>query len=699
MESPTQYLPAVAGVAALLVVFKFLMPSKRKALPPSKQNPEQLASYERGERVHAIERDSRHTIRRSTSGPASTVPITLAALFAKIVSEKGNKVALKYETSPGKWADVTWQQFYQQARSTAKSFIKLGVQPHDSVAILGFNSKEWFLSNWGAIFAGAKSAGIYTTNAADACQYVIEHSGTRVVVVEDEKQLEKILSIRSSIPRVAAIVMYKGTPPATEDAVYSWEEFMKVGADVSDVELNNRVQNLRADEPCSLVYTSGTTGPPKAAMSCHDNLVFQCKAILDTLPKLTQIDNRIVSYLPLSHIAGQLCDMYLPVVATATTPFNTTIYFAQPTALKGTLGDTLKACRPTFFFGVPRVWEKFVEAIKAKGAGSKGLKKKLATWAKGVGLAHHLNAQVGQSGVVPFGYNLANKLVFTKVRQALGLESCIGAFTGAAPISRETLEFMMSLGITVNEVYGMSESTGVTSMTTPSTYKIGSCGYALHGTELRIDHDPARDKKGEGEICFRGRHIMMGYLKNEQKSQEAVDPDGWLHSGDVGRIDQDGFLYITGRIKELIITAGGENIAPVPIEDAIKEQLPALANVMLIGDRKKYNSVLVTAKSVIDPDSGEPTNKLAGEALAVDPGCTTTDQAANSKVWSKYITDGIVRYNNGPTCVSNAQKVQKFKFLLHDFTIPGGELTATLKLKRPVVVEKYADQITELYGE
>jgi len=286
--------------------------------------------------------------------------------------------------------------------------------------------------------------------------------------------------------------------------------------------------------------------------------------------------------------------------------------------------------------------------------------------------------------------------ILSQVRIKLGLDRCKFQMTGAAPIAKETLRYFGSINLPVYELYGMSESTGPHTLSYPGHYLIGSCGPVLPGCEIKIDHEPTRDKASEGEILFRGRHIMLGYMKDEAKTREAIDDDGWLHSGDVGRVDSYGFCHITGRIKELIITAGGENIAPVPMEDAVKAKLPATANIMMAGDKRKYNVCLITLRLKAN-DDGLFTNELIGEALKIGAKAKTVEEAMKEDVWKKYIEGGIAAANK--ETVSNASKIQKFRILPTDFGVATGELTATLKLKRPVVSEKYAAIIDEMYNE
>ena len=657
--------------------------------------------------------------------------VTLGEVFSTVAKTKGDKVALRVQrdadgfgvlgTNTGTWRTWTWAEYYAETRAAAKSFMALGLERFESVNIIGFNSPEWFMADMGCVLAGGIAAGIYTTNAPQAVKYIAEHSGGRIAVVEDQKQLDKFLAIKEELPKLEAIVVWgRYDASAAESAavpVHSWKAFLDLGKEVSDADLDARMNAQKPGHCSHFIYTSGTTGNPKAVMVSHDGISFEASTVMKMITAETDIgserEDRVLSYLPLSHVAGLMVDMVCPLMISYTYPGWIMVEFAQPDALKGTLPNALKHCRPTMFLGVPRVWEKVSEAMKAKVRANPptGLKLKIARWAKAKGKVNAYNKQLGGNGQTPMFFGLASKLVFSKVRDALGLDACEFAFTGAAPITVETLEYFGQLGIQINEVYGMSECTGATTWSTDRWYKWGSCGFEMSGTQVKVDHSAERgDREGEGELCYRGRHIMLGYMANpdlgdehmaliERKNREAIDEDGWLHSGDIGRMDENGMFYITGRIKELIIGAGGENIAPVPIEDAIKSNCPALSNVMMIGDKRKYNTMLVTLKCDMNMETGEPLDTLAGQAKDVNPAVTKVSEAMNDPVWQKYITEGITKYNNGDMCVSRAQKVQKFRILPADFTEKGGELTATLKLKRASASSKYADVIEEMYAE
>uniref|UniRef100_A0A8C8MH41 long-chain-fatty-acid--CoA ligase n=1 Tax=Oncorhynchus tshawytscha TaxID=74940 RepID=A0A8C8MH41_ONCTS len=571
------------------------------------------------EQLWCTSRDQAVKLRMAETGPGSEAPMTIHQMFLKTVKIYGDLPAVASKKE-GQWVTLTWREYYQQCRAAAKSFLKLGLERYHGVGILGFNSPEWFISDIGCILAGGFAAGIYTTNSPEACQYVADNCEANVLVVENHKQLLKILQIKEQLPHLKAIVQYKDELQQKLPNLYTWAEFMKLGEEVSDERLDAVVDSQRANQCCTLIYTSGTTGNPKGVMLSHDNITWTSNAV-GAMTSMQHGVECVVSYLPLSHVAAQINDMWISMRFAGAT------YFADPDALKGSLGTTLKEVRPTSFLGVPRVWEKMQEKMKAIGAKSSGMKKRVANWAKSIGL------QASYSNLVPWGFMLANNLVFKKVRWALGLDRCKSCLTGAAPITKETLEYFMSLSLPLYELYGMSESTGPHTISWENDFKIMSCGKVVVGCQTKLDKP---DEDGNGEICFWGRHVFMGYLNEPEKTEEALDQEGWLHSGDLGKHDKDNFLFITGRIKELIITAGGENIPPVPIEDAVKAEIAIITNTTTPGS-------LLTFEPTLPP-------------------------------------------------------VQKWVILDRDFSISGGELGPTMKLKRGVVVKKFSEKINKIYG-
>merc|ERR1712038_90871 len=581
-----------------------------------------------------------------------------------------------------------------------KSLLSIGFARFDTINIIGFNAPEWLFANFGAIMAGGIAAGVYATNGPDGCKYQAQHSKAKVIVVEGVHQLEKFYSISRDLRDLKAIVMYgpDSIPLDVKDhisvPVYTFADFLKLGESVPDSELKARNDEQKPNEVTSLIYTSGTTGPPKAVMITHDNIIWTTKTQLTTSPELVGLtnDDHFVSYLPLSHIAAQMIDMHAPMIK------GHQVWFAQPDALRGSLGTTLKDVRPTIFFGVPRVWEKIYDKMQEVGKSTTGIKKKISTWAKGKGATYWENHQYGGSQKSPFLCGLAFMLL-GKVRVALGLDRCKACFVAAAPIEAKILNYFASVNIPILEVFGQSECSGPHTTNTHEGWKIGTVGRPLPGTTTKID--PVN-----GELVYGGRHVFAGYMDMPEKTNETISPDGFLHSGDVVKMDGDnwhgedtGFITITGRIKELIITAGGENVAPVLIEEEMKSAMSALSNCVVIGDKRKFLSILFCLHVEMNED-GSATNKLTGEALetskAIGSSATTTDEVKGDAAWKKYFDEGMATANGN--AISRAQRIAKWVLLDTDFTEPGGELTPTLKLKRNVVSDKYTAVIEDIYA-
>ena len=588
---------------------------------------------------------------------------TVMQVLDETAKNHGTKPALKVKRG-GAWKTWTWNDYRDQSRQAAKALIHLGLEKQTGVSIIGFNSPEWAIADIGAIYAGGFPAGIYTTNSPPQCKYIAEHSDSVVAFAENASQAAKFHQIWDELPKCKALVIMDDTTDEA-DYAYSWSEFLALGDNVDDDALQARIDGQTPDETCTFIYTSGTTGNPKAVMITHDNITWTAKSATETINGYQNVDQeRVISYLPLSHIAEQLISLHFPISAGGCT------YFAESIEK---LGDNLREVRPTMFLAVPRVWEKIQAKMVAKGAETKGLKKKIAVWAKGVGLEGGYKMQDGQSPPMFFG--LADKLVFSKVREALGLDQCRVQITSAAPISKDTLEYFLALGIPIMEVYGMSECTGPATLSLPTSYKTGSVGWALPGGEIKIAED--------GEICMKGRHVMAGYYKNPEATAEAIDEDGWLHSGDLGKKEGE-FVYITGRKKELIITAGGENIAPNVIEGLMKG-IPSVSQFVVIGDARKHLSALVT----LDEEKLKATLSESGSSETTMEGASKCD-AVHGFIW-KQVEEKNVE-------LARVQKIKKIKILPADLSIDGGELTPTMKVKRKIVNEKYANEIEAFYS-
>ncbi len=580
--------------------------------------------------------------------------------FEATAAARGDHPAMKVKRD-GVWETTSWREYRDLVLQVGRGFLALGLEPGDGVVIMGYNRPEWFISNLAAIAVGGLPAGIYTSCTAEQCRYITDHCEARIAVLENTEYLDRFREIRSSLPRLEAIVLMDGQ--STEDGVYTWDELLDRAGRVSEERLRERVDAQEPGDLCSLIYTSGTTGPPKAVMLCHRNILWVAKKVQESF-EIGQGDY-IISYLPLSHIAEQVVSFYCPISAGACS------WFAESLEQ---LGDNLREVRPHFFFAVPRVWEKIQAKIEAAGAQAPPLKRRIAAWARRVGAKARHAEQSG--GRPPLLYPLAERLVFSKVRARLGLDRARFCATSAAPISLHTLEFFGSLGITILEVYGMSECTGPTTFSYPDRYRFGAAGLAITGSELRVADD--------GEVLMRGPHVFLGYYKDEEATVETLDEHGWIHSGDIGELDAEGFLSITDRKKELLITSGGKNVAPQPIEGAIKA-IPGVALGVVIGDRRNYLTALLT----LDPET------VAGRAEMAGSPARDTAAAAACPIFRQFLESQIEVVNSN---LARYETIKRFAVLPGQFSIEGDELTPTMKLKRRVVAEKYAAEIEQLYA-
>ena len=637
------------------------------------------------EEIHYTTTNIKDTVKLRCTDDDPMEPTTIIRTLMHTVTYYGNRDALYYQKGTN-WLKLAWIDYYDLAKRVASGFISLGLQNGEGVSILGFNSPEWVIANMAAIMAGGISVGLYPTNSSETCDFIINDSKSTIIVVENDQCMQKILQIpENNRAGIKAIIQCDNQVTVKANNIYNWSDFLvKAGTTYRNDYVTPIMKKLKPNQCCTLIYTSGTTGNPKGVMLSHDNIIWTIKTILDTVKIYPTDPLRIVSYLPLSHIAGQMFDIYMPLINGGQT------WFAKPTALKGTLIETLKDVQPTIFLGVPRVWEKIMKEMKKTGTNMGTFKQYIATKSKEIGLKQYYETEKG-SKKTSFLWDMCNKFVYTEVREKLGLSKCNLLVTGAAPIAKETLEYFASLNMPINDIYGMSESSGPISFSYTDAMKIGSSGKIIKNADFKIN--PITQ-----EICIRGRNVMMGYLNQPDKTKEAIDENGWLHSGDMGKLDNNGYLHIIGRIKELIITAGGENIPPIIIEDNVKSELQILSNCMLIGDKQKYLTILLTLKCKFDSNN-VPTNDLDPVAISIlcsiGSYSTTVTEALADKILNNHLQEGIDRANK--KSISKAQYIQKFKILPVDFSLHGDELGPTLKLKRNVVLKKYSSIIDEFY--
>ncbi|WP_146661856.1 AMP-dependent synthetase/ligase [Enhygromyxa salina] len=558
------------------------------------------------------------------------------------------------------WRPTNFQDYVGEVKQAARALVGLGFEPGDNVGVLGFNRPEWTTMVLAGQAAGGAAAGIYTTCSASEVQYVVDHAQAVVVLVEDESQWAKLLPELDRLPALRHVVLMKGAKPVIHERVLSWEQFLAKGDAVPDKVIEDRVAAIEPDQLATLIYTSGTTGPPKGVMLSHHNIAWTAKVAVDMIAS-TEHDTAL-SYLPLAHIAEQTFTIYVPATTGAS------IYYAESLEK---VPDNLKEVQPSVFFGVPRIWEKFHAGISAKLSQATGIKAKLVAWAMQQG---EQAVQLRSNGRKPtgLGYAIANALIFSKLKPAIGLGNARVCVSGAAPIGREVLEFFAKLDIIVLEVYGQSEDSGPTSFNQPQRFRLGSVGPPVPGVDVKIADD--------GEILVRGPNVFLGYYNDEAATAETL-VDGWLHSGDLGEL-RDGFLYITGRKKEIIITAGGKNVAPKNLEAALKHH-PLINEAVVIGDRRKYLTALLT----LDPDQALAWAKQRGISVAELP--TSDELHAELQAHIDQMNKEFAR----------VEQIKKFTVLPRNLTQEDGELTPTLKVKRKQVHEHFAAQIEAMYAD
>lgn len=571
-----------------------------------------------------------------------------------------------YASVDGEWQSISWSAYWQNVRRFAGALLDLDYQPGQTVTIMGNNCPEWVISDVGAMLARAVPAGVYQTSTPEQVSYIANHCEARVFVLEDLAMWERVAPVADELTHVELFVMARGAEQVADPRVISFDDFLMRGKKNLKA-VDKRMAEIELDDLATLIYTSGTTGPPKGVMLTQRNLAFTSREALGIVGNMTSEDVG-VSYLPLSHIAEQMFTIHLPLTAGAT------VWFCDDISK---VRDALLAARPTIFMGVPRVWEKFKVALEARLEEATGPKAKIVAWSRDVGLrAGYEELTKGYvGGTLGVQYAAAQRLFQSKLRAGLGFDRLKVAIVGAAPVGIDVLEFFLSCGVPIYEVYGQSEDCGPTTFNRPKPgwTKLGTAGRPFPNIEVRIADD--------GEILVRGGNVFAGYYKNPDATAETI-VDGWMHSGDIGEFDRDGFLEITDRKKDLIITAGGKNVAPQNIEKLLR-QIDGVGQAVVIGDKRKFLSALIT----LDPERAP--------ALARERGWPTELAAlATNPAFIEHVQAGVDRGNSE---LARYETIKKFALLPEDFTVESGELTPTQKIKRRVVNAHYAAQIQRFY--
>ncbi|HUF11933.1 MAG TPA: long-chain fatty acid--CoA ligase [Longimicrobiales bacterium] len=599
------------------------------------------------------------TTRREVTEPGDLEPGTLNRLFLDAVTELEGEEAFRHKDANG-WTSITYSEFAANVRRLARAMDVLGVARGDRVAILSENRPEWPLADYASLGLCAFNVPVYPTLPADQIHYLLEDSGAKLIVVSSAEQAEKIRSIRGRLPALHWMITFDDV--AAGERELSLSEALERG-DAAAFEpewFEARSREARPDDIATVIYTSGTTGRPKGVMLTHDNIYSNTRAVDLVVP--TGTEDVALSLLPLSHIFERMVEYFL---------FSKGVTIAYAESIEK-VPENLKEVRPTIVPSVPRLYEKIYARVK----GATGVKGVLVKWASAVGTRWADAKLAGRepSALVALQHRLADKLVFSKLRQATGGQLRF-FISGGAPLSEALGRFFYAAGVLILEGYGLTETSPVTNVNRPDRFRFGTVGPALPGTSIRIADD--------GEILVKGPQVMKGYYKNEQATAEVI-VDGWFHTGDVGEIDADGFLRVTDRKKDLIVTSGGKNIAPQPIENRLKLN-GFVAEAVMIGDRRPHPIVLVVP------------NRERLTAWAAQNGITGTDLSElieNDRVQSLYRAE----IESQLAGVANYELPKKIGLLSREFSIDGGELTPKLSVKRRVVEKRYADLIESMYA-
>lgn len=594
---------------------------------------------------------------------------TIPSVFNQTVKQNGSKVALRTKDL-GIWHDMTWNEYHNNAQKVGCALMSMGFEKKDAACIIGDNSIEWVLADMGIQCVGGVSVGVYATNAWQQVEYVVKHCDAKFFFVENEEQLDKWLMFRKNTPWLKKIIVWdtKGLSRFKDPMVMTFDQLIEKGSTVCEKHpklFQDMQAKVRPHDLAAIIYTSGTTGPPKGAMLTHKNVTWMAVAVEGAI-KIDKSDN-VLSFLPLCHILERLFSVFIHIKF---------VYIVNFVEKPDTVMQNMMEVSPTIGYAVPRIWEKYYSNIM--------IKMDDATWIKR--LVFNAALKTGRKradcvmnfktpGLLQRGlYFIAWFVVFRKLKERLGFENIRVAISGAAPISKDVLRFFQSIGMNLIEGYGQTEGTGVTTLSPEEKTRFGTVGQALAGIDIKI----ARD----GEILIKSPGIFKGYYKNEKATDETVI-DGWLYTGDVGKIDADGFLTITDRKKDIIVTAGGKNITPQYIENKLKASM-YINDAVVIGDRRKFLSCLI----MIDEDN---VVKFAQDNKVQFS--TYKDLTHNEKV-IKLIDKEVKEVNS---TLARVENIRKFTILPKRLYEEDGEVTPTMKIKRKFVNEAFKDLIEAMY--
>jgi len=596
---------------------------------------------------------------------------TVPEVFKKAVATYGDRVAMRHKEL-GLWHDISWMQYYRRVRQVGAAMISMGLQRGECVAIIGDNCPEWVFISMGVQCVGGVAAGVYATNAWPQVEYVVANSDAVFFFVENEEQLDKWLMFRKKVPALKKVVVWdvKGLRDFRDPMVMTFDELLAIGreADAQRPErFDGRTLEVTAHDLAVLIYTSGTTGPPKGAMLTHGNCTWMGRAITSGNPMYDT--DEIMSFLPLCHIFEQLFSILGHITVGYTVNFVESL---------DTITDNMREISPTVGHAVPRIWEKYYSAVLIRMSDATWFKRMVFNAAYSIGkkradLIMNFKAAPGWLLVL---YDLACLVVFRKLKERLGFERIRVAYSGAAPIAPDVLRFFQAIGVNLIEGYGQTEGTGVTCLSPIGRVRFGTVGPPLKGVEVKIAPD--------GEILVKSPAVFKGYFKSPAATAETVQ-DGWLYSGDIGELDEDGYLRITDRKKDIIVTAGGKNISPQYIENKLKASI-YINDAVVIGERRNFLSALI----MIDEDN---VIKYAQDNKVQFS--TYRDLTRDARI-NKLIQEEVDRVNE---TLARVENIRKFTILPKKLYEEDGEVTPTMKVKRKFVNEAFADLIEAMYAK
>lgn len=601
-----------------------------------------------------------------------TVADTIARSFLRAAEVRGDRPAIR-EKKFGIWQPTSWREWLQISKEIAYGLRAVGFMPGDVASIVANAVPEWIYADMGILCAGGVSSGIYPTDASAQVEYLVSDSTTRVIFAEDEEQLDKILACRARCPSLQRVVVFdmEGLSGFSDDMVMSLDEFRALGRNHMvgrEALWQEMIDSRSAGDLAILVYTSGTTGPPKGAMHANRSVTHQMRHANDFIPA-REGEERLL-FLPLCHVAERVGGYYISVA------LGSVMNFAESPE---TVPDNLREVQPTVFLAVPRIWEKFYSAITIALKDATPLQQWV--YRRAIGIGYRMVDYRIEGRTPPLALRIANRmayqLAFRNIRRMIGLDRCRIAFTGAAPIAPDLIRWYLALGIDIHELYGQTENCGVATMMPGERIKLGSVGTAVPWGEVALSPD--------GEILIKGDFLFMGYLNQPEKTAETIDHRGWLHTGDIGTIDNEGFVRITDRMKDIIITSGGKNITPSEIENQLKFS-PYISDAVVIGDKRPYLTCLV----MIDQENVEK--------FAQDHDIPFTNYASLCRATEiQDLIWGEIEAVNGN--FARVETVKKFYLIERQLTPEDEELTPTMKLKRNFVNKRYAAEIEAMYPQ